>query len=199
MRRHNRMLTLAIASAILLTGCATATAAEAPTPPGTTAEPGTSHSHEPATTPSEADTPSEAAQMICSPDIQDSVAAALGLTTAPVPEDTFSNGVYTCTYPVSDGALVLSVMEMADDASAKAHAAELRTTFDSAEDIVGLANLGLPAYETPDGIVLFVKDNMMLQVDAREVPMQDGQGEASRTGIAYRIATNVLACWKTHS
>lgn len=212
MRRHSAMLALAIVPALLLTGCATASAADTSVPSDVAsdapAESGADHSDashgaptsedSPSDASSSKDAPSEAAQMICSADIQDSVAAALGLDAAPVPEDSFANAIYTCSYPISDGALVLSVMEMADNAAAQAHAAELKNTFDSAEDIVGLANLGLPAYETPDGVVMFVKDNMMLQVDARNMPVSDGQGDTFRTDIAYRLATNVLACWKAH-
>jgi hypothetical protein len=181
---------LAIATALLLSGCANASSAATPAVPSVAGAQAGHHSA--------AAAPSEAARMICSPEIRASVAAAMGIKEAPMPDDTFTNGVYTCTYALAEGDLVLSVMEMADAASAEEHTAELLGTFDSAEEITGLENLGLPAFRTADGVVVFAKDNTMLQVDARSVGIPDAGNSLTPSGLAYRIATNVLACWKAH-
>ncbi len=190
MRSSTGVLTLALASVVLLAGCSTATT-EPYAMSDMAMEPGIEHSE------MTHSTPSEAAQMVCSADIQDSIAAVLGLPSVPDPADDFADGLYTCAYDVAEGSLVLSVMESVDPDAAAAHAETVKSSFDSVADIEGLANLGLPAYETADGVVVFVKDNMTLQVDAREAP-SDLQPEVSRTHIAYQVATNVLACWKAH-
>ncbi|WP_150307759.1 hypothetical protein [Planctomonas psychrotolerans] len=177
---------LVLSGALLLTGCAAP--ASSATPGAPAAADAASGHH------TTADAPSEAARMICSPEIRESIAAALGIDETPEPTDTFTNGVYTCTYPLAEGDLVLSVMEMDDAAAAEAHTAELLGSFDSAEEITGLENLGLPAFRTDDGVVVFAKDDAMLQVDARNT----SPASLSPSALAYRIATNVLACWKAH-
>ncbi|MEO6821546.1 MAG: hypothetical protein ABI468_03435 [Candidatus Nanopelagicales bacterium] len=59
----------------------------------------------------------------------------------------------------------------------------------------GLASLGLPAFETPNGMVAFLKDDKTLQVDASAMTSLIGPQRLTRSGVAYQIATDVLACW----
>ncbi len=142
--------------------------------------------------------PSEAAAMICSPEIRDAIASVLALPAAVEGEDSYMHGHYACDYPLEGGPLELSVHEAADADEAQAYADSVRTDYGTAEDIEGLANLGFPAYRTAEGAVVFVKDSMVLVVDAREVALSDAGGASTRTDAAYQIATNVLACWKAH-
>jgi len=191
---------LLLASALGLTGCAGVGAAASP--PDSSTGGGASHSegehdgmggagmpgHE----------PSAAAAMICSAEIEDAVAAVLSLPD-PVPgEDSYQHGHYVCRYPLEGGPLELSVHEAADAAGAQAYADSIRAGYGVTEDIEGLAGLGFPAYRSPEGAVVFVKDSMVLVVDARDVTVADGPDAPSRTDAAYQIATNVLACWKEH-
>ncbi|MFD3445129.1 hypothetical protein ACFDTO_11080 [Microbacteriaceae bacterium 4G12] len=142
--------------------------------------------------------PSEAAAMICSPEIRDAIASVLALPAPVEGEDSYMHGHYACDYDLEGGPLELSVHEAADADEAQAYADSVRTEYGTAEDIEGLANLGFPAYRTADGAVVFVKDNMALVVDARQVAVSDAGGASTRTDAAYQIATNVLACWKAH-
>jgi hypothetical protein len=201
---------LLLASALGLTGCAGMGAAASPQQ--SSMDPGMSHSdmdHSDMTDGgmSDSDTstadasqaePSAAAAMICSANIRDAIAAVLALPQAVEGEDSYRDGHYACTYPLAGGPLELSVHEAADPAGAQAYADSIRADYGTAEDIDGLANLGFPAYRTAEGAVVFVKDSMVLVVDARQVTVPDGADAPSRTDAAYQIATNVLACWKEH-
>ena len=61
--------------------------------------------------------------------------------------------------------------------------------------VTGLADLGRPAYESTNGIVVFLKDNMTLLVDSSALPPQVGPQNTPRADLAYTVATDVLACW----
>jgi hypothetical protein len=191
MSRPLPLVTVALAAALSLTGCAaTATdAASAPTA-HSSHEPGVDHSamvH---------DGPSAAAKMICSDGIRDAVAATLTLSEPVTGSDAYVEGVYSCTYPLPAGVLELTVTEFMDADTAQEHADMLRDSYGTPEDIKGLANLGFPAYRTAEGAVVFVKDAAVLVVDARALDV--AEGDPTRTAAAYQIATNVLACWKEH-
>jgi len=58
-----------------------------------------------------------------------------------------------------------------------------------------MAGLGLRAYEKANGTVVFLKDNMTLQVDATALPRLVGAQNTSRVDFAYTVATDILACW----
>lgn len=206
-------LTLLAASALLLSGCATAADASAPAPthPAHAQEHSQSqtgaHTHQhPQHTPAAADVadttpasqPSDAAKMICGPKTVAAVGTILALAQPPHIVKTWSHNLYTCTYHLPAGTLVLSVQESKDAAAALAHSQQLATTFPTTSPIEGLANLGFPGYETPDGIVVFVKDNMTLEVDASGLPATVGPHAVTGTAFSYQLATDVLACWTGH-
>jgi hypothetical protein len=199
---------LLLASALGLSGCAGVGAGAAASPPDSSMDPGTSHSdmahdgmsgrHSDSDSDSAAAEPSAAAAMICSADIRDAIRSVLALPQPVEGEDAFGSGHYTCTYSLDGGPLELTVHEAADPTGAEAYADSIRGDFGTAEDIEGLANLGFPAYRTDEGAVVFVKDSMVLVVDAREISVAAGVDAPSRADAAYQIATNVLACWKAH-
>lgn len=139
--------------------------------------------------------PSASAKMICGPETQDNVAKVLALPATPHTTDNWANTLYTCTYYLADGPLVLSVKESADDQAARGYFDALRVTLGSTHSIDGLANLGLSAYQDTAGSVVFIKDNMTLRVDAAQLPDKIGPHSVSRHDLAYEIATAVLACW----
>lgn len=133
--------------------------------------------------------------MVCGAETRDNIAKILALAAAPHTVDSWADRLYTCTYHLAGGPLVLSVKESGDAASARGYFDALRPTLGTTQTIEGLANLGLPGYETADGTVVFVKDNMTLQIDARKLPDSVGPHNVSRTDLAYQIATAVLGCW----
>lgn len=133
--------------------------------------------------------------MVCGPETQTNVASILALKSSPHTVTTWADHLYTCTYHLPDGSFVLSVKESADQGSARAYFDGLRGTLANTAPIEGLANLGFPAYQDQDGSVVFLKDNMTLNVDASDLPGTVGPHSVTRTALAYQVATTILACW----
>ncbi|UKA61806.1 hypothetical protein [Arthrobacter sp. FW306-04-A] len=139
--------------------------------------------------------PSASAKMVCAEETQTNIVKILSLSGPPRTTDSWADKIYTCTYALPAGPLVLSVKEAADPASAHAYFDGLSGTTASARPIEGMANLGFPAFEGPEGSVVFVKDNFILKVDAEALPATLGPHGVSRGAFAYEVATAVLACW----
>lgn len=200
---------LAVAS-LVLSGCAAAGAAAPGSAPGSAAAPSSSETHAaghageqhgagsaaPAESPGEG--PSEAALMVCGKETQDNITLSLSLTTAPHSVSSWADDLFTCTYHLAGGSLVLAVKESADPAAAREYFDALQSKAGDAAPIKGLANLGFPAYETTSGSVVFLKDNMTLSADATDLPDAVGPNSVSPTAFAYQISTTVLACWVEH-
>lgn len=136
-----------------------------------------------------------AAAMVCGDEIRDRIAQAMALPAAPVPASAWAGGVYTCTYTLPGGTLVLSVRASSDPAAARSYAQAAVAGQPGAAPIQGLANLGLPAYHSSTGTVAFAKDSFALTVDATRLGEPVGPERITRTALAYQIATDVLACW----
>jgi len=139
--------------------------------------------------------PSASAMMVCGEETRANVVRILALPSAPGTAASWADKLFTCTYALPGGPLVLSVKEAADPAAAHAAFGELQRTTGSAAPIEGMANLGLPAFQTPGGAVVFVKDSFVLRVDATALPAAVGPHQVSRSAFAYQVATTVLACW----
>lgn len=140
--------------------------------------------------------PSATAQMICSDEIRTAVASMLQLPTTPAPTSTYVNRLFTCTYHLSDGPLVLSVQDTEGVPAARSYFESLRGTLPGSQTLSGVASLGLPAFQTPSGTVVFLKDDKTLKVDATGLPPAAGPNGQTRTDVAYQIATDVIACWR---
>jgi len=132
--------------------------------------------------------------MICADETRANVVRILALSSAPATNDSWADNLYTCTYALPAGALVLSVKEAADPDAAQAYFRDLQLGTAGAAPIAGLANLGFPAFQTPASAV-FVKDNFVLTVDAAALPETLGPYQVQRGAFAYQLATTVLACW----
>ena len=141
--------------------------------------------------------PSEAARMPCSAEARKDIASILGLTDTPQPEENWAPPVYTCTYALPEGSFILSVREAADAGAARKEFDGLQSSTGGAAPIEGLANLGFPAFQSESGVVGFVKDNMILQVDASALKAAVGPHQVTRSAFAYQVATVILACWKS--
>lgn len=144
--------------------------------------------------------PSEAARMVCEGQVVDSVADVLGLDVELTPSSSWDEPMFTCTYEVDGGPLVLSVHDAADVATGEKHFAKLQQSFANAEEIKGMASLGMPSFSTGDGTVAFLRDGKTLLVDATALPGELGpNGSKSQHGAAYAIASAVLVCWVDHT
>ncbi|MCB5275318.1 hypothetical protein BJG92_02866 [Arthrobacter sp. SO5] len=208
-RRLRTALAAAAVSTLVLTGCSAATGAGGVSPtssgpqdtPAQVAAPGTVPSSTGPSAPvpgAAGDSPSTAARMACSDETRENIAKVLSLAEPPKPTDTWANRLYTCTYTLPAGSLVLAVQESTDAPSARAQFDALQHNTPSAVPIQGLTNLGLPAFETGDGLVVFAKDNMTLTVEATKLTATVGPHGVTRGAFAYQVATAVLACWAEH-
>ena len=211
---------LLVAVPLLLTGCATADAANGhdasatsmatsrSTPPSPNMSPGMSMApgatmksmtSTPAASPADALVndagPSASARMICGSETRRNVTTLTALRTPPPTKATWADHVYTCSYQLPAGPLVLSVKESPDVPAARRYFNALRAGLGRTQPLTGLAGLGLPAYENTTGKVVFLKDNMTLEVNATALPGQVGPQHTSPADLAYTVATGVLACW----
>lgn len=212
MNNRKGPLGLLIAVLLLLTGCTAAGASAGRAAPTTTMSPGMSPGMSMApgesmpgmtsatAVPSpksivNAASPSASAAMICGPETAKSVATLMGLHTPPLTKTTWADHLYICTYQLPVGPLVLSVKESSSAAAARDYFNALQARLGDTKALTGLAGLGLPAFENTTGIVVFLKDNMTLQVDSTALPPQVGPHKTSPADLAYTVATDVLACW----
>lgn len=117
------------------------------------------------------------------------------MQTLPPTKATWEDRVYSCTYQLTVGILLLSVKESPDVPQARSYFSSLRQRLAPTKPLTGLAGLGLPGYETATGTVVFLKDSSVLQVNATSLPQLIGPHHTSRAELAYTVATDVLACW----
>ncbi len=212
MKKPKAQLALLIALPLLLTGCAAAVASpDAASPatsmsagmsmaPGQSMGPGMSMPAKTTTSrvvPAESvgAGPSKSAAMICQEETSASVKTLMGLHSPPPTRSTWVDHLYTCTYQVAGGPLVLSVKESTGAATARGYFNALRPRLGHTTAVTGLAGLGLPAYQNTTGRVVFLKDNATLPVDATALPHQVGPQKTSRADLASTVATDILACW----
>lgn len=144
--------------------------------------------------------PSAAAQMICGGDVAQDVTRILGLVRHPESRAAWEEPVFTCTYDLKEGPLTLSVHDATDRQAGRAHFDAVRADLGETKSLKGMYGLGLPAYETDDGTVVFIRDGKTLRVDATALPGSLGTDEdMSQTELSYAVATSVLACWTDHA
>ena len=170
---------------LLLAGCASVTAAAPPAAPTPVAQ-------SPQAASSAAGAPSAAALMICGEDIRGKVQQVLKLRSPPIPTATDAGGVYTCTYALPAGPMVLSVTQSASVPAARAHFAAAGRTLRAPHPLLGL---GAGAVADDLGTALVVKDDLTLRVDATALPAVFGPQDQHRTDLAFEIASDVLGCW----
>jgi hypothetical protein len=207
MNRRTFRLALFAASSIVLAGCGAAQAAAPHAPsgsmsPGMSMAPGMSmpgmSPAGTATSPTHNDTasgPSASSRMICGAEIRRDVVTMLALHLAPSTTTTWAGHLYTCTYHLPAGPLVLSVKESPDVASATAYFNALRQRLAPTHPLAGLLSLGETAYDTPGGMVVVLKDDKILQINATGLPRVAGQHQQSRTNLAYEVASDIIGCW----
>ena len=147
---------------------------------------------DPTTHAAEAAAPSEAARMICSAEVRSDVADILKLTKPPTPTSHWADRLLTCTYRLPMGTLVLSVKESTNPTTAARYAGAVRTLLTQPVPLAGLTGT---AFGTKTGIVVLVKDNDTLRVDASRLPATFGAQGEKRSDLAYELASDILGCW----
>jgi hypothetical protein len=201
MNRPYRWVTVLAASAILLSGCAATSGTGNPGAPaaaGSIAPATGHHGTGPVSGATPSQGPTEAAQMVCGDEVQKDMATRLGLPEAPHSVSSFKDKIFTCTYHLVEGDLVISVKETPDESAARTYFEAMQVEVPNATVIKGLANLGFPAYSNEAGSVVFLKDHMILHVNATDITTPLGPNEMTPAEFAYQTATTILACWKEH-
>jgi hypothetical protein len=117
---------------------------------------------------------------------------ALALTSVPAPESRWADHVYTCTYRLPMGSLVLSVAVAPSDAAAADQLQAMRRQDGATAAEPGL---GQQAFSAPNGTILAAKDNMVLRVDASGLPDRLGPTHEPRIGLTRILAAAVFNCW----
>ena len=138
------------------------------------------------------DTPPDTALMVCGDDISSKVVQVLKLDRPPMTHSAWADPLYTCTYHLPMGEMVLSVQVAADGASAGDLFDADRTRRAPTQDLLGL---GERAFGTTTGVAVVVKDNQVLTVDTTALPEVFGDNGQRRTDLANEIASDVLGCW----
>ncbi|NYJ05428.1 hypothetical protein [Petropleomorpha daqingensis] len=187
---------VAVLLALLVTGCSDAARSAAPTTPATTSATATTVDPSVAAEQYASPTPPSSATMICSDEIRSQVTGALDLDSTPTPQSAWADHVYTCTYAVPMGTLVLAVTVAPSVDAAGAELDALRTQVGATAPEQGF---GARAYSAPGGVLVAVKDNLVLTVDATALPDDLGAGHQRRIDVVRLLAAGVFACWTGES
>lgn len=139
--------------------------------------------------------PSAASKMVCAGEVAAAVRTVLNLS-APAPTSaSWQDQLYTCTYTLPMGKMVLSVKESGSKPAALAYFQALRAKLGDTEPLLAV---GEQAYATKTGTAVVLKDDMTLRVDTTGLPAVFGPQEQRRTDLAYEMATVVMGCWIDH-
>lgn len=210
MNRTRRAVVLVAATGLLLTGCASthsATTSKTPagaTPPvsamkagmvmpdGSTMGATSSNTAPAAPGVTAAGVPSAAEKMICAAETHATIVQILGLPTTPPSAATWRNHLYTCTYRLPIGTLIVSVKQSSSPARAQQYFYAQRTRLAPTQHLDGL---GQGSYGTTGGRVVLIKDSDVLTVDATRLPAVFGTQQSKRFDFAYELASDILGCW----
>jgi len=136
--------------------------------------------------------PPETATMVCGEDISSKVVQVLQLSAPPKTTSTWARSVYTCTYALPMGPMVLRVQVAPSHAAAVAAFDADGTRLAPTETLDGL---GERAVGSATGVAVVLKDDEVLTVDTTALPVQFGANGQRRTDLANEIASDVLGCW----
>jgi hypothetical protein len=198
--RHWALGTIGVLTVLVTAGAAAHSATQAaPETPMAHSAPASQGTPMPAGMPmpaaSPAAVPSVSARMICGPEIRRDVTMIMGLPSPPAVTTSWAGHLYTCAYQLQGGRLVLSVKDAPNVTAARTYFSVLARHLHSASALTGLPALGLPAYESTAGAVVFLKDDKTLEVDATGLPARTVPDHQTREDLAYAVAADVLACW----
>lgn len=172
-------IALFAAVALSVTGC------------GSTARPSATAGHASASA-TTGDIPSESAKMICKPEAEDEIAAALGVRTSRPPTPQWVDRLYSCRYTYPTGTMVVSVKELPDEATTNAYYSAAQNNVPGS---TGVMILGQNGFTEPDGSVSVRKDFKVLRIDVSALPARFGRPAHSRSNVAFAVAAVILGCW----
>jgi hypothetical protein len=133
-----------------------------------------------------------AAQAPCGDAVRGQVQAMLGLDAVPPPESAWSDNRYTCTYRTPEGPLVYAVEVAPSPAAAADRLDVLRGELRADAALLGLSQ----AYHNGLGQVLALHEDLVLSVDASELPLEHiGPDHQTQTGLAIALAIGVVNGW----
>jgi hypothetical protein len=159
--------------------------------------PGAKSSPTPSSSSSSITGPSISARMTCSEEeIQNAIVLGLDLSGSLPKTSRWVKPVYTCTYQLPQGPLRLSVTEFGSDTAAVHEFNQLKSQY--AKDKVPLQTLEafqVPTFLASDDVILTVKDNKLLRVDATELPKIVGPAHRARRDLIYLVTSAILRCW----
>jgi hypothetical protein len=141
--------------------------------------------------------PSISARETCSEDeIQNAIVLGLNLSGPPKKTSRWVKPVYTCTYQLPDGPLRLLVTEFGSDAAAVHEFNQLKSDYTHDKTpLQTLENFQVPAIRASDDVILTVKDNKLLRVDATQLPKIVGPLHRARQDLIYLVTSAILRCW----
>lgn len=139
--------------------------------------------------------PSPTARLVCSDEIRGDVEQTLSLRSLAPGSASWSAPHFQCEYATPDGRVTIQVEDSATVAQGAAFFTHLRAQLAPTQRIKGLPALGLDAFETRTGQVVFLKDGKTLHVDTSALLAGSGPDHQSRTAVAYAIAADVIGCW----
>jgi hypothetical protein len=124
------------------------------------------------------------------------VTTILSLPSTPATTTAWADHLFTCTYHLPTGRLVLSVKEPPDTATATTYYSTLRQQSGVTHPLTAAQGLGNPGFESANGTVVVLKDGKVLRVDATGMPQVSGPNMIARADLAYEVATDILGCWQ---
>jgi hypothetical protein len=189
--RNRTLLAVLAAMSLLTVSCAGSSSdtAQGATPRATHTTSVTAAAHD------RAPGPSPQARMICGSEIRAAIKLTFGLSALPSSSHTWSDQIFTCNYDLGGATLALSVQDSSSEKAGQAYFAGLQSRLAGAVPIGNPRNFGFPAFRTPDGNVVFLKDGKTLRVDASALPSAAApQGYTVADG-AYGVASAVIGCW----
>lgn len=139
-----------------------------------------------------AEPPKTATAMVCETEVEDEIAAVLGLPTSQPPNSTWSDKLLTCTYRYGDAVMVVSVKELADAAAAESYYSQQLAAVSSP---VPFPDLGDAAFATNNGSTYVRKDEFVLRVDVSGLPDTLGPKNVPRNRVGIAVASEILGCW----
>ena len=183
-----------LAVPLLLGGCAGAQA-ETMAADHSMGDVATGHQTQPGGQAATGDAPPERAAMVCDDEISDELTQILRLDAPAHTVTSWDGQVFTCTYHLPMGPLVLQVNVSGSKKEAGAFFDARAAELPQAEKTVGL---GERAIRTDTGVVVVVKDDMTLTVDGTGLPEVFGANGQRRSALAFEVASDILGCWTQH-
>jgi hypothetical protein len=129
--------------------------------------------------------------MVCGPEGQSAISAALNVTGLSVTTPTWVDHLYQCTYQYPSGSFSLSVKELPTIDATVDYFTLLKAKYTGGNQLA----LGQDGFTSSDGTSVVRKDNKVLVVDVAKLPAQFGTPPQSPTGASQIIAVTLLGCW----